>query len=189
MIRTHDRYVDLRFVPKLEILALFGAMSLFFATIEYLIPKPLPYIRLGLANIPILLSLRLFDRASYFRLVILKVFAQALLHGTFASYILIFSLLGSISSAIIMLILHAWCGRTFSLFGIGIFGALCSSGAQGSVALFYIFGSSALIVLPLLMIVGLIGGIVVGILGELFWQKSRFVALLRAHGNKALHSS
>ena len=39
-----------------EVAAFFGALCLFFATVEYLFPRPVPFLRLGLSNLPILLA-------------------------------------------------------------------------------------------------------------------------------------
>ncbi|NBK25683.1 MAG: heptaprenyl diphosphate synthase, partial [Spirochaetia bacterium] len=41
-------------------IAFVAAATLLLSTLEYLIPKPLPFLRLGLANLPILLVLDIF---------------------------------------------------------------------------------------------------------------------------------
>ena len=46
---------------RLDLVAFMGALCLFFSTIEYLFPKPFPFFRLGLANLPVLLSFDLFS--------------------------------------------------------------------------------------------------------------------------------
>jgi heptaprenyl diphosphate synthase len=43
--------------PSDRAAALFGALSLFLSAIDYLLPKPLPFMRIGLANLPLLLAL------------------------------------------------------------------------------------------------------------------------------------
>ncbi|MCK5201492.1 MAG: Gx transporter family protein, partial [Spirochaetales bacterium] len=37
-----------------DTIALFAAFCIFLSTVEYLIPKPFPFFRLGLANFPII---------------------------------------------------------------------------------------------------------------------------------------
>ena len=67
MARISDERCPPRRLPRApseQIIAIFGACSLFLATIEFLFPKPLPYMRLGLANIPLLIALRLFRFAT-----------------------------------------------------------------------------------------------------------------------------
>jgi len=70
---------------RYDAIALMGALCLFFSTLEYLIPKPFPFFRLGLANLPILLSLSIFNPADVLLLVALKVIGQGLVNGTLAS--------------------------------------------------------------------------------------------------------
>ena len=71
---------------KLDATALLGALSLFLSTLEYLIPKPLPFIRLGLANLPILIALFLLPPKFIFLLIGLKILGQGLVNGTLFSY-------------------------------------------------------------------------------------------------------
>ena len=72
-----------------------AALCMFFSMIEYAIPKPLPFLRLGLANIPFILGLFKLKKREYFFLVLLKVIFQSLISGTFFSYIFVYSLFGS----------------------------------------------------------------------------------------------
>ena len=61
----------------LELVAFMGALCLFFSTIEYLFPKPFPFFRIGLANLPVLVSLELFPVGYVFLLVLLKEIGRA----------------------------------------------------------------------------------------------------------------
>ena len=58
---------------KLNRIALLGAFSMFLSTIEYLFPRPIPFMRLGLANLPVILALEILPAPSYFLLVLMKV--------------------------------------------------------------------------------------------------------------------
>ena len=78
------------------ITAWFGALCFFLSTIEYMIPKPLPFLRLGLANIPILLAIDILPLPAYSVLVLLKILGQGLIGGTLFSYIFLFSAAGSV---------------------------------------------------------------------------------------------
>ena len=54
--------------PRIQhLVALAAAVCLFLASIEYVIPKPLPFLRIGLANLPLLLALDLFPISHFFR--------------------------------------------------------------------------------------------------------------------------
>ena len=41
-------------------IAILGAFCLFLSAIEYMIPKPMPFMRIGLTNVPLLLALDIF---------------------------------------------------------------------------------------------------------------------------------
>jgi heptaprenyl diphosphate synthase len=66
-------------------LALLGSFCLFLSTLEYLIPKPLPFMRIGLANLPLILALDLFPPGPFALLVLIKISGQALITGTLFS--------------------------------------------------------------------------------------------------------
>jgi Predicted membrane protein len=83
-------------------IALLGACCLFLSAVEYLIPKPLPFMRLGLANLPLMIALDIFPFGSYMILVCLKIFGQAIITGTLFSYVFLFSVTGTLFSALVM---------------------------------------------------------------------------------------
>ena len=66
----------------LDSLALLGACSLFLSTLEFLIPKPIPFMRLGLANLPLLISLSFLTPGQIMLLTLIKVLGQGLVNGT-----------------------------------------------------------------------------------------------------------
>ncbi len=72
--------------------ALLAAFCMFLSILEYLIPKPLPFMRIGLANLPVLLSLVLLPVRGTALVVFLKVLGQGLINGTLFSYIFVFQL-------------------------------------------------------------------------------------------------
>jgi len=78
-------------IPYGRNLALLGAFCLFLSAVEYMIPKPLPFMRIGLANLPLMLALDIFPLYAFLILVCVKVLGQALITGTLFSYFFIFS--------------------------------------------------------------------------------------------------
>ncbi len=166
---------------RLELLAFFGALCLFFASIEYLFPKPVPFFRLGLANLPVLISLNLFSPAYVLLLVLLKVLGQGLINGTLASYVFLFSLSGSFASAFIMLLAKRVGGRHISLVGISLFGAIGSNVVQILLSLQFIFGMTAWIIAPVFMTLGVGSGLFVGLFAERFQQQSRWLARIQEY--------
>jgi len=92
--------------PGRKNLAMLGALCLFLSAIEYMIPKPLPFLRIGLANMPLMLALDIFPFSAFMLLVCIKVIGQALITGTLFSYVFLFSLVGSFLSALLMFALR-----------------------------------------------------------------------------------
>ena len=95
VVDTTDRHV----------IARLGALCFFLSAIEFMIPKPLPFLRIGLANLPLMLAVAILPLRGYAALVLVKLFGQALVGGTLFSWIFLFSLAGTISSATIMYLL------------------------------------------------------------------------------------
>ena len=160
--------------PRIEFVALLAACALFLSTIEYLIPKPLPFMRLGLANLPLIIALGLLSWKEYLLLALLKVLGQALISGTIFSYIFLFSLAGTTASILIMLLLYNVLKKRVSLIGISIAGAMASNIAQLLLSRYLLFGEAAKLVAPPFLIVGLVTSIILGGFAQQFIAKSRW---------------
>jgi heptaprenyl diphosphate synthase len=160
----------------LEQVALLAAFALFLSTIEYMIPKPLPFLRLGLANLPILIGLFLLNAPHLLLLVLLKVLGQGLVNGTLFSYIFLFSLFGSYAAALAMIGVKTAFGRTISAVGISIFGALASNCTQLLLARLFVVGEGAWLIAPPFLGVGLASSLALGIFAREFMRKSNWFA-------------
>lgn len=152
---------------------------MFFATIEYLLPKPLPFLRLGLANIPILASLRLLHPREVALVALLKVLGQALVNGTLASYVFLFSVAGTFASTALMLLVSRLSPRLISLIGVSLVGSLTANAAQVALSVAFVFGAASVVMVPIFLVVGLVSGIVVGVIAEVFTARSVWFATLR----------
>jgi heptaprenyl diphosphate synthase len=155
--------------------ALLGAFCLFLSSIEYMIPKPLPFMRIGIANLPLILALDLFPLAPFLLLTAVKTIGQALITGTLFSYIFLFSLAGTFASALSMFALRRLFGeKTLSFTGISVAGSLVSNGAQLVLARLFIFGAGVKYIAPPFLALGLITGIALGLFCEYFSARSRW---------------
>jgi heptaprenyl diphosphate synthase len=160
--------------------ALLGAFCLFLSTIEYMIPKPLPFMRIGIANLPLMLALDMFPFAVFLVLVAIKVLGQALITGTLFSYIFLFSLAGTLLSAVSMYGLRRLLGRErISLIGIGTVGAMMSNITQLALAWVFVFRNNVQYIAPPFLAVGVITGVALGIFCELFTRRSQWFAQRR----------
>ena len=167
-------------------LALLGAFCLFLSSVEYMIPKPLPFMRIGIANLPLMLALDIFPFRAFMILAGIKVLGQALITGTLFSYIFLFSLAGTVLSAVSMYMLRRLLtpGR-ISFIGIGTAGAMISSISQMALAWVFIFHDNVRYITPPFLAAGLVTGIALGIFCEVFTRRSQWYATrMRAAQNK-----
>ena len=100
-----------------ELLSFFGALCLLLSTLEYLVPKPIPFMRVGLANLPVLLAIGTFDARTVLLRVALKVLGQAFVSGTLFSFVFVFSAAGSLVAGAAMLLAARVGGRPEPLLG------------------------------------------------------------------------
>lgn len=167
-------------------LVFFSALCFFLSMIEYAIPKPLPFLRLGLANLPILLAFSKLSGKEIILLVLIKTLTQGLVSGTIFSYIFLFSAAGSSAAACGMALAY-FCfikGRKkpgASLVGMSLAGALCNNGAQLLVARYMIFGTAVRYIAPILVGSGLITGLALGLFTQYFVSTSRWYSSLEGH--------
>ena len=161
-------------------LALLTATALFLASIEYVIPKPVPFLKLGLANLPVLVALTVMRPREILTLVALKVAGQGIVQGTLFSYIVLFSAVGSLASAVVMIALHRGAGRYVSLVGVSVMGALASNLAQIVAARLIIFGASAWLIAPAFLITGTVSALLLGLFAERFVRRSKWLAEFRS---------
>jgi heptaprenyl diphosphate synthase len=155
-----------------------AAMCLFLSTIEYAIPKPLPILRLGLANLPILLALTKLSPKDIFLLICLKIAGQGFVSGTLFSYVFLFSAAGSFASGFAMLGIRLLCKTRIGFVGVSMAGALANNAAQIVLARFFLFGESTRYIAPALLIAGSITGFLLGLFAEKFTAMSRWYAAL-----------
>ena len=165
--------------------SLLGALSFFLSAIEFLFPKPLPFIRIGIANLPILLGLQILPFPAFMFLVFIKILGQALISGTLFSYVFIFSLGGTLTSALFMAGINKLLGKNLSLMGISTAGAFASNIVQLYLAYVFIFGSSVRYMAAPVLALGLITGALLGYITEYFkmhsrWYKSLFTGSTEA---------
>ena len=175
---------DLRRADIRKTIAMLGAFCLFLSTLEYMIPKPLPFMRIGIANLPLMLALDIFPFHVFLVLVAIKVLGQALITGTLFSYIFLFSLTGTALSAVSMYLLRRLLGPDrISFIGTGTAGAMISNVTQLALAWIFIFRSNVRFIAPPFLAAGVITGIALGAFCELFTRRSQWYAA-RLHSTR-----
>jgi heptaprenyl diphosphate synthase len=158
-------------------IALLGALCLFLSTIEYMIPKPVPFMRIGIANLPLMLALDILPFDSFLLLAAIKILGQALITGTLFSYIFLFSLTGTLFSAVSMYGLRRFLGpKRISFVGLGCLGAMVSNITQLALAWAFILGRSVRYLAPPFLAMGVITGSALGLFCRYFAGRSKWYA-------------
>ncbi len=167
-----------------DITALLGAFCFFLSAIEYMVPKPLPFMRLGIANLPILLAADLLPLPWYLALALVKVFGMSVISGSLFSYVALFSLAGTLTAALAMWLARKGFGRQVSAVGVSILGAVASNAVQMGIASVLVFGDAVRLIAPPFLATGLATGALLGFFAELFARESRWYARARGemHG-------
>jgi heptaprenyl diphosphate synthase len=159
-----------------DVTALLGAFCFFLSAIEYMVPKPLPFMRLGIANLPILLAADLLPLPWYLALALVKVFGMSVISGSLFSYVAVFSLAGTLTAAMAMWIARKGLGASVSAIGVSILGAVASNAAQMGLASVLVFGDAVRLIAPPFLATGLVTGALLGLFSESFAGRSRWYA-------------
>ena len=145
-------------------IAYLAALSLLMSAAELLVPRVLPFFRLGLANIPILMALGL-DLRSFIMLLLLKGIGNAYISGTLFSIFAIMSIIQTLASGLTMYVLSRILRERISIYAISAMGALSSTIAQIAMATLYA-GRGTLAFLPLMLALSLPSSILVAVLSR-----------------------
>ncbi len=147
---------------KIVWLSLFIAIGLILFVFESYIPRPLPWLKPGLANISTLLALYLFGFQEALIVVACRIVLGSLLVGTFLNPTFDLAMGGGISAAQVMSLIKKIGRSTFSIFGVSIAGALMHNISQLILVIaFLVQRIQVLYLLPLMMFSSLFSGFVV----------------------------
>ena len=147
-------------VRRLVLLSLLVALAIVLRSLEGLIPNPLPWVRIGLANIMTLLALLLFGMKAGLLLTVLRVGIASLIFGTFLSPPFFISLFAGLTSTLVMGMACSQLRPWLSPIGISVLGGFSHNLTQLCVAyllvvkhweIFYLF--------PLLSLFGILTGV------------------------------
>ena len=162
--RPYDRRTRL-----VAISAMFAALALIFSYIEVLVPIPVPVpgIKLGLANLVIIIAIyRMGFRYSFTINMVRIVAAGLLFSGVFG---MIYSLAGGILSIIVMYLLCRT--NKFSMVGVSMAGGVFHNLGQLMTAVVLLQNTGILSYFPVLLFSGLISGILIGILAYIIEKR------------------
>ncbi len=149
---------------RIAYMSMLTALAAIFGYVEVLIPFSfgIPGIKLGLANLVIVIGLYMLSARQVFGILIARIVLLAFLFGNMSS--LLYSLAGGGLSFLVMLLLRKQKG--FSVVGVSMAGGVSHNIGQVMIAACvvesrYVFGY-----LPILMVAGLVTGILIGVVAS-----------------------
>ncbi len=176
--KTRARPLSLRQgIRRLTLTATLTGGGLLLAYIEAILPLSLgiPGVKLGLANLAVMLALLLLDLRTAFTVALLRVLLAGLLFGNLLS--LAYSVSGCLVSFLVMLLLLKL-GR-LSPSGVGMAGGVAHNLAQLGCAALLLASEAVLWYLPVLLLSGTVAGLLIGLLAGLL--AGRLAPLVRRY--------
>jgi heptaprenyl diphosphate synthase len=150
-------------------IALLSAYAIGLHGFESLLPSPIPWLRLGLANIITLVTLLLYGMRPAIMVTLIRVILVSLFTGTFLGPSFLLSFGGGITSTLAMGFIISAAPRLFSVIGLSIIGALFHNIAQLSLAYFLFIQriEAVLLITPVIILLGTLTGTVNGVISDL----------------------
>lgn len=144
---------------------LFAALAVLMGYVEMLVPVPVPIpgVKLGLANVVVLVMLYYMDAKSAFFISLVRVVLCGLLFAGFAG--LLYSLSGALLSFAAMALLKKT-GR-FSMIGVSVAGGVFHNVGQITVAALAVENVRMAYYLPFLLVSGVVTGVLIGLVAQM----------------------
>lgn len=157
---NHDKYI--------VILAFFTALTVSLYVLDNFIPKPLPFLKLGFANLIIVFLIFNYYFKEALIISLSKIFLGGFLTGTLFSPTTLLSLTGT-TFALVMMIFIRSIPIDFSILGMSVIGAVFHNfGQLIMIRMILIKQNSIFYLIPVLTILGIITGLITGYLADKF---------------------
>ena len=154
-------------VQKMALLGVLTAAAIVIAILESFIPSVgIPGVKLGLANIVILIILYELGIWEAITVNLLRVLVVSLVRGTFLSMGFLMSLTGCVLSLGIMILFYLLI-KKFSIIGVSVIGSLFHVLGQILIAMIFLGSAYIFLYLPVIAISAIITGVFVGIVAKL----------------------
>lgn len=153
------------YTGKITIIGMLTALAMVLGFVETLIPINLgvPGMKLGLANLIVIITLYLFDIKTAVIVSLLRIVLIAMTFGNVS--MMFYSIAGASLSLLCMILAKKING--FSMVGISIIGGIMHNVGQIICAAFVVRTNGVFTYLPVLMFAGIISGMLIGIAASL----------------------
>lgn len=154
-------------VQKMALLGVLTAAAIVIAILESFIPSVgIPGVKLGLANIVILIILYELGIVEAVIVNVLRVVVVGLVRGTFLSMGFLMSLTGCALSLGVMILFYVLV-KKFSIIGVSVIGSVFHVTGQIIIAMLFLGTAYIFLYLPIIAISAIITGVFVGIVAQL----------------------
>ena len=157
-------------LKRLTIISMLLAMAIVLNYLESFIPVFVPGVKLGLANVIILIMLYEFKWYEALAVDILRILIVSLIRGTILSPAFFMALSGGMLSYLIMLLFSRI--KIFSKIGVSVLGSLSHATGQIIIAIILLDSFDLVYYLPFIAILSLGTGIISGIITSLYLKRS-----------------
>nr|WP_314609877.1 Gx transporter family protein [uncultured Lachnoanaerobaculum sp.] len=154
-----------KYIRQITTMGMLVALAMVLGFVETLIPINLgiPGMKLGLANIVVVIALFLFDIKTAIVVSILRIILIAMTFGNMS--MMFYSIAGASLSLLSMIAISKI--KSFSLISVSIVGGIMHNVGQIICAAFVVRTNGVFTYLPVLMIAGLVSGALIGIVAGL----------------------
>ncbi len=162
---------------RIAVVGLLTALAFILSYLESLLPVPVPIpgIKLGLANLVVLVALYLLGPGEAFALSMVRIILISFTFGSPST--LLFSLAGGLLSFLVMWVLSR--KEDFSIIGVSVAGGIMHNVGQLAVAAAVVKSGSLLYYLPVLLAAGVVTGLAIGVVGSLVKEAVKRAGILR----------
>lgn len=151
---------------------IYGALAIGLYTVENYLPTPLPWLRVGIANVAVVLALDELGVIGAVVVFFIKLILGSIITGRFLTPFFFFGAAGGVISLAAMVLVRILGRRVFTVVGLSVAGGVFHNLGQLVVARFVLIQSSALWrFLPVLILMGVSTGTLIGILARLIQSR------------------
>ncbi len=165
---------------KLVRLSLLISLGLILFLFESLIPRPLPWLKPGLAHIATLLAIYMMGVSEAMIVVLIRVLVGSLLLGSLFNPAFLLSLGGGIAATMAMGLAYRYFSKIFSVFGISILGAVVHNLTQLLlVQVLIVHRIEIFYLVPIMILSSLFAGFIVALVAYLLMQQLQSIFGMR----------
>jgi heptaprenyl diphosphate synthase len=151
--------------------AFFAGLAAFLGVAENFIPMPVPFLKLGLSNIPVCLGFTVFTFRESLFIVLFKVVVSHLFKGTLFSYLFLIGLSGNILFLLIGFPFYHLFKKHISFVSLSLISAISHNAGQILMAYFFVPAKPLYFIALLFLILGVVFGFVNGVICNIMYSK------------------